>query len=98
MTPPDRIARIAWLCVVLMTAVAVLVSVATAQMAPPPPSLEDRLDQCNADRGTLTTEAARLNYQLREAGKLLTAEGFKLQDGRWIKPKKDEPKKDEGKK
>lgn len=72
-----------------------LVPHACAQ-SPQPPSVETRLDQCNAERGTLITEAARLNFQLRESTSALTANGFEVHEGKWIKkaePKKDEPKK-----
>ena len=75
---------------------AFVVVAARAQMPAPQPSLEDRLDQCNAERGALLTESARLNYQVREAGKVLASDGFEMKDGRWAKKvveKKDEPKK-----
>jgi len=87
-----------------LTEIAIVVAVAgTALLAtracaqgPPPVPVETRLDQCNAERGTLITESARLNFQLREATSALAANGFELHEGRWSK-KKDEPKKDEKK-
>lgn len=67
-----------------------------AQAPAAPPPAEDRLDQCDAERGGLVTERARLNYQLREALKVLAAEGFEVKEGRWVKKaadKKAEPEK-----
>lgn len=47
---------------------------------PPPPSLEDRLDQCNADlgaakqeAGSLRQEGAKLNYNLRKINEAAAA-------------------------
>lgn len=92
----------------LVVGVAVIFGVAErscAQSPPPPPSLEDRLDQCNVDlgmakrdAGDTRMEAARLNYQLREASKALAAAGFRIKDGKWGRVEKDEPKTNEEKK
>ncbi len=85
----SRSDQVTWAFIGLMTAAAVTVSLATeavSQPPQPPPSMETRLDQCNAERGQLITEGARMNFMLREAQAALAAE----------KAKHPEPKSDKG--
>jgi hypothetical protein len=84
---------------ILVLAGALHASSAEAQMPQPAPSLEDRLDQCTVNLGTSLQETGRLNYQVREATRLLMLEGFVQKDGRWVKaPKPPAPPASEEKK